>query len=436
MPQNLANFDASLKEWYDGQIRVVLNYQARLKKRLKKGTKKWEGRHVRFPAHVQRSHAVMFGIGGEALPAARHQTTVEVQIPRRQIWGHIRITDDVVNAARSDAGSFERPVAFEVKMMTMEIVDMCNRSAWGDGSGKIAEIESWTGGTSTVTTSRLADAAGAGINGNADNRYIKAGMQVDIYTSAGAAVIQSAEVTSVNISNGTFVISGGVGAGTPAAGDGVYVARPSRSSPVDNEPMGVGGIVDDASFVTELHNVDRSTYPIWNSQVINAGTHAAPGALSLDILQRAFVLASEGGVGEPEQLWGHYSVRREYIALLTENKRYTQDYSYKEGIKEGQTEEDFSTTLEYNGRPFYFDKHVPWRSIFLFHGEAVKVWESGEPHWVQDGKGGILSLVPGSAGLFQGQYAYYYNLGTDDAGPNSACVIRHITSTVDRVVSP
>lgn len=436
MPQTLASFDASLKEWYEGQIRQVLNDQARLKKRLKKGSKKWEGRHVRFPAHLQRGWGVGFLTAGEALPAAGNEVTAEVQIPRRQLWGHIRITHDVINAARSDAGSFERPVAFETKRMTQNLIQQCNRSAWGEGDGKLGEVESYNAGTLTVTTSRMTDAAGSGLNGNADNRYIHAGMHVDIYSSAGAAHVQNATVDSVNIANGTFVISGGTITLNPAAGDGIYLARPSGTSPIDGEPMGVGGIIDDGTFVATLHNISRTTYPIWNSQVINAGTLAAPGSLTEDLLQRGFDLASEGGGRKITQMWAHYSVRRELLALTVTQRRYEKPYEYKAGFKEGQTDTDLETSLYFNEAPFLFDKHCPWRTIFMWDDEAVKLWESNEGEWVTDGRGGILTLVPGTAGLFQAQFAYYYNIGTDDTGPNSACVIRHIASTIDRVVAP
>lgn len=432
MPQTISSFDASLKEYYEGPVRRVINHNSRVMRYTKKDTKPWEGRLVRFPVHVQRSEAVAFLQGGEALPATQNQVTIECQINRKQCWGHIGLTDDLIEAAKTDRGSFERPMALEIEGMARDFVSVQNRAAFGTGEGKLGEVKSYNAGTTTVTCTAMTDPQGSGINGNAGNRFVRVGMLLDIYTSGGVARKLGVKVTSMNVANNTFVLTGGTGA-DPQATDGFYRARPSQLSPINNEPMGMGGVLDDGTYVGVLHNINRTTYPIWQAQILNAGTFAAPGALTLDLLQRAFDMASEGGNGEPRILWAHYSVRREYLKLLVTDRRYIEPYKYEPGFKESQTEEDLKTTLEFNGVPFVFDKDCPWATIFGHAPGTFTNWENAPGHWVQDGKGGVFQLVPGTAGLFQAQFSSYYNFGTNLAGPNSGFAIRNISATVDRV---
>lgn len=433
MPQTLNSYDAALKEFYEGPIREILNNQCRLKKYLKKGTKPWDGREINFPVHVQRSFAISFCQAGEALPATQNQVTIPSIITRKQCWAHIGVTADTIAASKSDRGAFAKVVGFETKAMIKDFSRMLNRSAWGDGTGKIAGVNSYNAGTTTVTTLRMTDAQGTGLNGNADNRYILAGMMIDFYTSAGAERMKGARVTSVNISNGTFVITPGTGT-NPANGDGIYIYRPG-GSPVGSEPMGMGGILDDGTYVGTLQSINRTTYPLWSSQVVNAGTFAAPGALTLNIVQTGLDAASEGGNGEPKIMWMHSSVRRELLALMTTDRRFNVAYEYKQGFKESQKEDDIGTTLDYNGIPAVIDKDCPWGTIFMHAPDDIKNWENEEAHWIQSGSGGILQLVPNIAGLYQAQMATFFNYGTDEAGPNSAVVIRNILATVQRVVN-
>lgn len=437
MPQNLSSYDAALKDLYTGPIRSIFNNKIRCRKYLKRGEKPWEGRQVVFPIHVQRSYAISFCVAGEALPATQNQVTIDAKIPRAQCWAHIGVGADVISASKTDRGAFAKVVGFETKAMVQDFANMNNRSSFGTGEGKIAEVKSFSAGTFTVTTMRMTDTQGSGINGNADNRFVRAGMMVDFYTSAGVSRYTGCRVTSVNNSNGTFVVTlglPGTAGGNPAVTDGVYIYRPG-GSPVGAEPMGMGGILDDGTWVGTLQNINRTSYPIFNSQIINAGTFAAPGALTLDLLQRAVDAASEGGNGEPKIIWCHSSVRREFVKLVVTDRRYTKPYDYSAGFKESQKEDDLSTTLDFDGIPFVTDKDCPWGTMFMHAPEDIKVWPNEEAHWIQAGSGGILQLVPNVAGLYQAQMAEFGNIGTDDGGPNSAAVIRFIAATVDRVVA-
>lgn len=434
MAMTLANLDNLLKVQYLGVVRNVINFQARTVKACKPGTKTWSGKQIEFPFHSQRSNSVMFGVGGENGPAAQYQQQAKVTIPLKQMWGFVRITYDAKLASRDRAGAFAQAVSFEMQGMTKELVDLSERSIWGDGTGKIGEVASYNAGTRTVTTSRMTDAAGTNLNGNADNRYIRVGQVLDFYTSGSAARALTATVSSVNLANGTFVLSAAASPSNPAATDGIYIARPSGSSPINAEPMGIPGIIDDGTYVATLHGVVRATYPIFNAQIINAGTFAAPGNFQEQFLQRAFDAADEGSGMRPKWLFCHHSVRQEVVKQLVVARRYMDPLEYQAGFKEGNGEGLPQTELSYNGVPFMVSKYCPWATIFGWNPNVARFYQYAEPSWVEDGGGNVLSRVPSITGTYEGQMAWMYNVSVDDNGPNSSFAIRNIAATVDRVV--
>lgn len=450
--QSLSTFDASLKDFYEGKIRRVLNRQVRLWNYIKRGQKQFTGRQVLFPVNVQGSPAAAFMNAGGDLPTPVAQATVDVKIPIKQLWSRIQVTYDVIEAARDDRGAFERPVALEISRMTEDCIDKANRAAFGDGWGILGTIKSVSGASSpyTITMNYVTDSTnGKSINGYCGTRHLKNGDYVDVYDMtltygavAAAAKVQSGVVSAVSTSANTFVLTGGTETAIPAAGYCILIAQPDLSTPLDaaakttKEPMGLGGIVDDATWVRELHNIDRNSYPIWNANKINVGTsQAAPGALTLDHIQRIIDMASEGGMGFPSIAMMHYSVRREVVKLMVTDRRYMEKYKYDPGIEEDHMDKwPWPTSLSIDGVPFVFEKHCPYQTIFTLDNRALRRWVLSDFTWInRGGNGQNIYLVPGKAGLFEAQAAMLYNLGTDEVSPATCGVLRFISSTIDRV---
>lgn len=425
-------FDAALKDFYVGMIRRILNRQARLYSYLKKGSKPVTGRKVVFPVNPKGSSAVRFMPAGRSLPAAVPQTEVASEIKMAQVWGTIQVNYDVI-AQANGKGAFEEPVAFEVSRMTDDAIEQMNRSAFGDGVGRLAEVDSLSG--QDITLKDLDDAAGTGINANSGNRYIRIGDVIEVgqadTTTRRAGPLT---VTAKNVTTNTITVTGtttGI-----AAGDQVYVANPANDGTLlrSLEPMGIGGIIDDGTLVSSLQGISRTTYPIWKAQAFsaNSGSFASPGALTLDDLQTGIDMASAGGPGFPAVALMEYATRREFLKLVETSRRYTTPYEYKPGIKENHLKEwPWESTLEYGGFPFAFDKHCPWRTIFYIDPRGVKKWVWKEWEWVSRGKdgGATMYLLQGVAGTYEGQGAALYNLGTDQVGPGTCTVIRNIAVT-------
>lgn len=433
MPQTSTTFDAVLKEHYGPQICKVLNNKVRLRKLLQKNKRPTDGRRVVFPAHVGRNHSFRYQNAGDDLATAGNQETVQVIVPYFDAFSHVRITEKVIKQSKSDRGAFERALAFELEGATADMAVQENRAAFGTGDGKLAEVESIAG--AVITLKHLGSVSeGSGINGNASNRYLRVNDVIDVYTSGGVARLQGATISAISIANNTITYTGGVGA-APVATDGIYLQQPSLGSPVAVDPMGVAGAIDDGTFVTLFQNVNRTTYPQWKSQIINLGSWGAEGSLTLNVMQRLEDMLTDAGYGDDYLIMCHASVRNQYAQIAFPDRRYT-SRKYDAGFVEGKEEASLETELTFNGHPVIAERDCPWQTMFFLNREAFQVFELADVHWVEDDKGAVMRLVPGKAGLYEGQLAHYYNLGVESMGPNCCGALRYISSTVDRVYLP
>lgn len=434
MAQNSTNFDKSLKDHYGPLIMEILNQKVKLLNALKKGERPVEGRQVRFPIHKSRNNSAGYISAGGTSKAAGNQGYDEIVIPYRDMGGFIEITQKVILQSKSDRGAFARAAQEEITGMVKDILIQANRSAWGDGTGKVAEVESFNSGTGAITLKNLGDAAGTGINANAGNRYLRVGDIISVYTSAGAARNLGAEITAKSISADTVTVTLGSGS-NPAAGDGVYFHNPDGTDPTTLDPMGIGGIIDDGTFVGTLHGVVRSSLPLFNAQVINVGSAPnSAGALTTAVMQRLEDMLFDAGYGEKYNIWCHASVRRAYLDLLDDGRRYIEPFVYDPGFKEDKSDKGLKTTLNFNGHPIIAERDCPWQTMF-YQNDVIKKWVLGQGSWVEDDGGGVLRLVPGRFAVFEGQYSWYYNIAPEAEGPNSCGVLRFINATPDRVNS-
>lgn len=444
------SFDASLKDFYEGMVRRILNRQCRLYAYVKKGTKTITGRQVLFPVNTVGTSAIAFTTGGQNLPAAVAQTTIDATIKMQEVWGRIQVNTDVIAQAKDNRGAFERPIALEVERITEDMTDRVNIALFGDGSGKLGECHTGLASATQFDMKGLAQ-TGTGINANQGARYIKVGDVLDILTSAFAIRVQSVTVTAVTPGGGAggsdrVTISGSSVAAVVAT-DGVYWAtqttnlKAQSSATQSMSPMGIGGIIDDGTFLQTLQAIDRSVAANvrWKANAINVGaTSTAPGALVLDTMQRAVDIASETGNGFPGVALCHHSVRREYIKLVQTDRRYTEPYKYDPGIKESHLENwPWKTSLSFDGFPLAFDKHCQWQTMYFADPRVLRKWVWKDFHWVQNGRNGgdTMYLVPGVAGTLEAQCAMFFNLGTDQVAPSTCTVLRNISSSnIDRYV--
>lgn len=439
-----SNFDAALKDFYLKQGVKVLNDKFRLWKWLPEGEGEVSGRQIISYAHLARNNGVTFMPAGSALPPTINEQYNQIIVPFRQVWASLRFNEDVVAQSRNDRGAWERAAAAGMKRMMKNIIQQGNRSAWLDGTGRLAQVKSLSAAGNatplTLTLNGQGDAVGSiGLNSNAGARYIQKGMVLDAWTNDSTrtriAMFVTSVVNSVTLNGAQVIIDNSQGGtGTIVAGDFLTLHVPTSTSAADKEPMGMAGIIDDATLVPILHNINRSAGNNTNYQanVINVGaSFAAKGQLQVDHLDRAEDLSDEAGDGEGVVWFGHHSSVREYLKLVQPDRRYN-SMQYDPGIKQSRKEDNISTSLAHNDIPLVKEKHCPYSTLFLVAKNSVCKYPVANLHWVEaDGK--VISLVNGQAGVFEAQATMQYNIGVDTEGPNGCSVLRNIATSIDPV---
>lgn len=383
MAQTISSWDAVLKEFYEPLGQSQIENKTRILKSFGEADAPTvDGRRVVFPIHIGRNTGVMSSVEGATLPTAGRQNYIDVHIPLRKIVGRINITKDVIDASKSNKGSFKRAMATEMDGLVRDISDYRNEVLCGYGTGVLADLA----GTESSSTSWQLKDPGDFVGTVNPNRFIVPG-QVIALVRAGAVVANSATtVVSVTESGSydTIVVAANTASGL--VDDKLVRAASTATTAITdtdylNPPMGLFGLVDDGTYVQTLHGVNRTTYPVFRSYV-----QSAVGALSLDAMQRAFDAAEMKGQGTISEMWCEHAVRRAYLTLLEADRRYT---SEKLSKPDGGTAAVKGGDVTFGGVPFKTERDFPYGFIVGLDTDTLQRYVNVRGQW-EDEDGNIL----------------------------------------------
>ena len=382
MGQAISAWDAVLKEYYEGSIVSQIENKTRLLKSFgEQDAPTVDGRRVVFPLHIGRNSGVMSSVEGATLPTAGNQRFVDIHIPLRKTVGRINITKDVIDASKSNRGSFKRAMATEMDGLVRDIADYRNEMLCGYGTGIVAQVSGAAGANATTLTAKNPGGFTGTVN---PNRYIIPDMKLAL-VRAGAVigVYRVASVVEAGSFN-QFVVD--TNALTSADNDYLVRAASLATTAITdtdwmNPVMGLFGLVDNATFVQSLHGVNRVTYPVFNSFVLSA-----VGPLSLDAMQRAFDAAMTKGQGNVTEMWCEHSVRRAYLQLLEADRRYVAENLRK---PDGGTAAVKDTDITFGGIPFKTERDFPYGYIVGNDDSVMERYVNVRGEW-EDEDGNIL----------------------------------------------
>jgi len=371
-----------LKEWYEPRTVSQIENKTRLLKSFNEvDGPTVDGRRVVFPLHIGRNTGVMSSVEGATLPTAGRQNFVDVHIPLRKTVGRINITKDVIDASRSNRGSFKRAMSTEMDGLVRDISDYRNEMLCGYGTGVVAIVSSTGAGSATTVT---IDSPGGFAGTTNPNRYIQSG-QLLALIRAGAVIGVFTVVAPVESgSYNTFTVA--ANSLTATDNDDLVRAAATGSTVVTdtdwhNPVMGLFGLVDDSTYVQTLHGVNRVTYPVFKSYVMSS-----VGALSLDAMQRAFDAADMKGNGTISEMWCEHGVRRAYLTLLEADRRYT---SEKLMNPDGGTKAVKGGDVTFGGVPFKVERDFPYGFIVGVDNDVLERYTNVRGQW-EDEDGRIL----------------------------------------------
>jgi hypothetical protein len=416
MAQNMSNFDAVLKDLYEGGIRYTLNSEVLAFKEFEKTSRQYDGgRVITYPVHVTRSPGVGARADGGALPAAGNQGHVQCKISATYQYGRIEVTGPTIAAGMH---AFAEAMALEMEGMERDLKNDLGRQTWGTGDGRLAQI-----GAAGASASALSVYNRFFEPGQPGARFINAGMLIDAGTvAAPTAMFQSGTVVSVALSQNpaTTTDTVTVSASSLSVSQCETYLFNRGAGGAGIELMGLQALVDvyteaniwgsNAFFGATIQNISRATYKQWDANVLgNSGTARICDS---NLMQVAFDTIHQGTGKDPDAIWGHHDVVRAFLDSVSADRRYATS-EFNAGVSK----------LSYNGVPLVKDRQAPYNQLLVMLKETFKLCPLVDFEWA-DNDGAILSRVSG----YDSWEAFmrWYGQLSIDMNPKGALFIRDI----------
>jgi hypothetical protein len=382
MAQTLSSWDAVLKEFYEPMTVSQIENKTRILKSFGEADAPTvDGRRVVYPLHIGRNTGVMSSVEGATLPTAGRQNYVDVHIPLRKTVGRINITKDVIDASRSNRGSFKRAMSTEMDGLVRDVSDYRNEMICNYGSGIVAKISGAAGASATTLTVKDP----GGFTGTTNpNRFVQPSQLLAVVRSGAVIGVLTVESVTESGSYNSIVVASNTL--TTADGDILVRAAATNSTSVtdtdyQNPVMGLFGLIDNGTYVRNLHGVDRVTYPVFKSYVASS-----VGALSLDAMQQAFDAAELKGQGNISEMWCEHSVRRAYLQLLEADRRYVSEKLMR---PDGGTAAVKGGDITFGGVPFKTERDFPYGIILGVDTDTLQRYVNVRGQW-EDEDGNVL----------------------------------------------
>ncbi len=427
MGMNLTGFDAALKDVYGPKIEEQLSLSNVLSDYVDENdSADWTGRQVIYPIHVGRNQGIGATPEGGRLPPAGAQSYAQVKIPERFNYGRIELTGQVIKSSLSSKGSFERAMQSEISGLVKDMGNDRERQMFGAQDGVLCL--SVGAQTSTSNSTFLVDSPYGVTPTTNGARFLNPGMVITVCNPSTTAVEGTLTVNTISTTGG-YIVASAVSTGVTFSDNSRWVRGNSdvaagTTNNLSAELTGLLGLIDDGTYLNTLHNINRTSYPIFKSTVISS-----VGQLSLDVIQRGIDASDElggGNFGTDGVFFCHHSVRREYLKLLQADRRYAgADLNTPDGgTKQAATKKGGEIT--YGNRPWRVAKHAPYGTLFGMNKGSITRYIHVRGEWADEDER-IFRNVAGYD-KWEAFYRIFDELHTDR--PNESFRLDGITATV------
>lgn len=387
---NLTTWQYALKNFFLPGLRSDLNDTVFLLSQVEKRSDMVEGLEFVQSIHLGRNEAVGARADGGTLPTASSQGIFKTRDNLKYNYGAIKLSGPLLATARTDRGSFARPMEVEMSRITTDLKVDINRQLWGDGTGAICDVSA-SNSTTTIPVGTLTAA---------ERRQLRPGMTIDVGTSAGVMKNASA-MTISSVTSSTIVVDAAPATATTAS-DFVY-----RYGSYGNELTGLRKIVAASGAV---HNLNPSTTGAqdWKSVVVTSY-----GSVVTEDVVVATAQEVNSRTGQDVNLVvSNRGINRDFLALLQDLRRTNMPADLNAGYKGvdiswvGQGSSG-STTVA-----LVWDADCPASSIFGLNTNHL-FWHRASDWDFMDKDGAILSRDPNRTDSYTADLYCYADLGTD-----------------------
>lgn len=400
----LKNVYAQFREKVQNQVTPLL---AQLQKAKAGGPRnlRWGGNNVFFDVVIGRAAGASFSPGGFFPPDT---TAREVQANVGVVRAYT--TRQIDGLAFVGTSSKEAAFTTIVKKTMEEIKDasrlLMQQALHNKSDGVVAIIGTATSSTSIIVASPygVSDAGqGALLISVGDNIAV-------LDTSSANAVLGRAQVTAVSMSgdNATLTLDSAISG--MAATDKIVKATASDTS-FNGAMNGLISITNRGAAYNTLHNIDGSTYNIWDAIRMTAGTDTPDAAqpTESDIWQLITTIANRSGkdaLSNPKDflLMTTPGLQKKLMDSMVGQRRFDAS-EFATEIKGGYK------AVSICGIPCVQDYYVPAGTVYLLHIPSLAWVDAKDWGFVEfEGAGPWRWL--GGRDAFETTYGWYGNMAT------------------------
>ena len=406
MAANTSTLDPLLKDDLGKGLKSQLNDELPLLDMFKRvDNAQWQGRQLIEPIHVNRNRGAYATAEGGQPPTAGNQQIENYKIPIRYIHGAIQITVQLIKSSKSNKGAFARGMRLEMDRLLDDLRTLRQFYLWGDGRG----VRSLMNGASTGTTITM-DSPGGFAGADNGARFWNVGDAITVVVAATGALEQAISPLITAISSDGANVTTDASFTTGADNTFLLKAYGNTTSGLtigntefNHAPMGLAGMVDDGTFINSYFGLSRTTFPILQSTVISS-----VGALSADVIQRAIDVVAQIGQGRIAYHCMHPSVRRAYMSLMENDRRYTQSNLMNPDAGTKAAKDPYNNELTFGGVPLRIDHYAPYGYWFGLDTKSFKRYVQTDGEWA-DETGAVLTEVSNQVDTYKGIYRIYEN---------------------------
>lgn len=357
MGMTVAQYNAVLKDVYQGPIRNQIRKQTAIYDRVKKVGEHivQNGRQAVFPILLGWPQGIGAANDGAPLPDAGQSRYVDCLVPIKHTYARIQVTGPVMRASENNAGAFASVKSSEMQNQIDAFMRDYNRSiCTGTGVGSLATVTADIAVGDTIIT------VDSTVN-------VFEGARYELWTNptvGGGTQGETILVVSI-LSDTTFSIAAPGAANIYLA---INVIKLIRKGAKEAEVLGISGLIDDGSNLSVLQGVDRTVERLWRSPVDDPGV---PTVLTLDDL-RSNKNKSEKAGGKPV-VYTTYELMAAYEKICQEQKRFVNVMKFDKGFHR--------EAISYDGAPIFNDEQMPagyWvfadEKQLAFHQQMEMQW--------------------------------------------------------------
>ena len=355
----LQSAENALKTLYLGVVSDQLNTNVNpLLAMIEKTSSDVWGKEVRKLAPYGVNGGIGAGTETGDLPSAAQNNYAQFVLTLKNLYGTIEISDKAIRASQNNAGAFVNLLNAEMEGLLKASKFNFGRMLYGDGSGKLAAVESASGNDVVV-----------------DNlQNLMDGMVVDVLTAEGGSTgVVSRRIVAIDRDTDTVTLSGNAVNGSVSAGNILTV-----QGSYNNEITGLGAIFGNSAT---LYGINRAA----NKWLSPKSFEAASGEINDITLQKAVDTLEEVSGSSVNFIVCPFGVKRAYQEYLTANRTNIDIMNLAGGYK----------AISYNGIPIVSDRFAPKGTMYLLNTDEFSLHQLCDWRWLEGDDGKIIKQIPG-----------------------------------------